>query len=238
MGAVATLAGGKGPKAPTTRRNLMAGLLEPERLRLRLGPLVDPVWTAFPRDFETTKRDVAEWSKDRLAARIAEARAMIATEAEWPAAELDKACDALRSAAETRADDRQAEVIAAILVDGFPNARPASPEGYVDALMWAIADENAHPVRETRYGTVDRRLSVNALAAATVAAWKTLTFAPAPSEFLGLCQKSRERFVDAHARVDGFRIWRPTVRWFLEDHDGLAPLPDDTDWSDPDALPF
>jgi hypothetical protein len=94
-------------------------------------------------------------------------------------------------------------MLCGILVDGFPNARPASMEGYLVALSTV---------------STDRGFSHHVIGAAIKAVWCDVerAFPPSPGEFLQAVQEAHQRFAWALARASHLIAMRESAQLVLE----------------------
>jgi hypothetical protein len=90
-------------------------------------------------------------------------------------------------------DEGNIRILLGLMLDGLPSAKTLPSASYADALAFLLSDIED----EDEDGPVDCYAAI-VIAAAVVEVWKSLTFAPSPTEFLSLARKKRREFRRAY----------------------------------------
>jgi hypothetical protein len=199
--------GGKGPKNPRAVLAIIEPYLQPSRA-LR-HPWV--VYVRDARDWEFERRFDAYGPEASV-----EEMKPVALElwADVPSLEfLDDLERVLDLALAQSVGLREAEVFAAVLLDGPPNANPASPMTYRDAIIYSLVEREQKPP------------GPHVLAAAVIRSWQTRNFSPTPKEFIETVEVVRAQFERGLLLVPAMRDLRKVVRYFLEDVGEIEPEP-------------
>lgn len=93
----------------------------------------------------------------------------------------------MRTALDTKPNDGVTRMCVGLMVDGFPNARPHSPEAYLETIIDLVQGESFPPA---------------AVGKACHDIIRTATFAPAPAEVLEKASEARDRLRSGVMQVE------------------------------------
>jgi hypothetical protein len=118
-------------------------------------------------------------------------------------AELNRAVEIFDAACSETCSRDAMLMLAGILVDGFPNAKPSNMEGYVVALATVIWQN-------------EQKFSHHIIAAAIVELWSNSVFAPSPGELLRAAERAYARFAWALRRARHLVAMRESAEALVE----------------------
>ena len=93
--------------------------------------------------------------------------------------EIDAASRRFGSASREACEEPRLEFLAAIMIDGFPNARPTNMAGYITSLVMTVMEAN-EDTAAPGHCDFSRKISAEAVAAGIMDLWAEMGFRPAP----------------------------------------------------------
>lgn len=172
-----------------------------------------PLWrrnaVETPPSINTLRRDDdrGAWARDKAAATLGELPAPH---------ELQEALHALAELEASQPDRRKTELLVAVMVDGYPNARPHSPEAYVESLVHEAAVE---------------RFPAGVVAQACRELARTKPFPPSVAEFLEAC-RTAEAIRGSRSMLERAMATRAAFEDALAEAKRLGPIDLVTEQSD------